>query len=372
MGCASSRSVLAAPTENGHTIADGTTEIDLLKVRSISSEGLQGSPKPRPWLKTRSNSICSNSSEMTLSRVASGHGGVSILRWISGEFDDDPERPKCIIKDYNEVEASIYKDLAATDDSLLPFVAEFHGEVNPEQLPEDLDGKRYMKLTNLLRDFGSDPCVMDCKLGVRSFVEDEVKNTKLRPDLYAKMMKLDEHDLTEEEHHIQAVTKQRYMTFNDSITMTASFGVRIDGITNCDGKLAKKALKNVKTLADMSECVVKSFLLNHNTEDARAVAKKVRRNLENIRDAFSVSAFARRHSFVGTSLLFIIEKGGPSAAVYIIDFAKICPLPEGVSIDHRSPWVPGNHEDGVLIGLESVIQCWDRVSAHFGNTITTV
>lgn len=43
--------------------------------------------------------------------------------------------------------------------------------------------------------------VLDCKLGVRTFVEKEATNTKERADLYKKLEKLDKNgtDLTEEE-----------------------------------------------------------------------------------------------------------------------------------------------------------------------------
>ena len=46
---------------------------------------------------------------------------------------------------------------------------------------------------------------------VRTFLESAVKNTKLRPDLYEKMIKIDASEPTAEEHENRAVSKLRYM-----------------------------------------------------------------------------------------------------------------------------------------------------------------
>merc|ERR1712046_515165 len=42
-------------------------------------------------------------------------------------------------------------------------------------------------LQDLTSGFGEFPSVMDIKVGVRTFLEDEVSNPKLRPDLLQKM-----------------------------------------------------------------------------------------------------------------------------------------------------------------------------------------
>jgi len=308
----------------------------------------------------RSHSMCSMSSQMSLSRVAAGHGGVSILRYVDKD-DVDPSSPKCVIKVYDEREVTVYKELAETGDRLQAFAAQFYGEVDEEDMPEDLQGSRYMKLTNLLRKFGTDPHVMDCKLGTRSFVEDEARSKKLRTDLYFKMHAIDASAPTEEENEAQACTKYRWMSFNDSITTTTQFGFRIDGISNSEGSVPKRTLKDLRNIADMSKCIVDHLFHGHDRAHVSIAAAAVLKTLREIKDAFEASSFAKRHSFVGMSLLFIVEQGGPSAGVYLIDFAKTLPLPEGVSINHKSAWEPGNHEDGFLIGIDNLILSWEQV-----------
>lgn len=56
---------------------------------------------------------------------------------------------------------------------------------------------------------------------------------------------------------------------------------------------------------------------------------------------------------IGSSILIIHD--GKRAGAWMIDFAKTTPLPEGQSIDHRSQWSHGNHEDGYLTGLDNLI-----------------
>lgn len=45
----------------------------------------------------------------------------------------------------------------------------------------------------------------------------------------------------------------------------------------------------------------------------------------------------------------------------MIDFAKTHRLPAGIQIDHRSPWLVGNHEDGYLIGLANLSNLLDQL-----------
>jgi len=72
----------------------------------------------------------------------------------------------------------------------------------------------------------------------------------------------------------------------------------------------------------------------------------------------SQSEFVEQHEFIGSSILIVADATGKVGAFWI-DFAKTFPVP--VKITHRDPWELGNHEDGIFLGLDHFLQCWDEV-----------
>lgn len=89
----------------------------------------------------------------------------------------------------------------------------------------------YLQLQDLLSDYVQ-PCVMDCKVGVRTYLEEELSKAKekpkLRKDMYDKMIQIDAQAPNAEEHAAKAVTKPRYMVWRETISSTATLGFRIE------------------------------------------------------------------------------------------------------------------------------------------------
>lgn len=70
---------------------------------------------------------------------------------------------------------------------------------------------------------------------------------------------------------------------------------------------------------------------------------------------------------IGSSLLFVHDTNG-KCGIWLIDFGKTTPLTNGHTINHKSPWVLGNHEDGYLIGLNNIISIWKNLFTQKSST----
>merc|ERR1712232_55159 len=98
------------------------------------------------------------------------------------------------------------------------------------------------------------------------------------------------------------------------------------------------------------------------------VTEAILKKLRELKQVMLTSKFVKCHVFVGCSLLFVTDSNGPTAGVFLIDFAKITPVPKGIKIDHVSSWHPGNHEDGLFFGMDNVIRCWEEVLQIISNS----
>lgn len=246
-----------------------------------------------------------------------------------------------ILKKHCESEQRCLDRLMA--DVLKPYVPAYHGDVVK-------DGERYNQMDDLLADFDS-PCVMDCKMGVRTYLEEELtkarKKPSLRKDMYLKMIEVDPEAPTEEEKAQRAVTKPRYMQWRETISSTATLGFRIEGIKKEDGSV-NRDFKKTKT----REQVIEAF--REFTKGNQNILTAYRDRLKDIRATLEVSPFFKSHEVIGSSLLFIHDKK-EQAKVWMIDFGKTTPLPEGQTLQHDVPWQEGNREDGYLSGLNNLV-----------------
>ena len=72
----------------------------------------------------------------------------------------------------------------------------------------------FIQLQDCLSSFVK-PSIMDCKIGVRTYLEEELakakEKPKLRKDMYEKMIAVDPSAPTDEERRLKGVTKPRYV-----------------------------------------------------------------------------------------------------------------------------------------------------------------
>ncbi|XP_068610064.1 inositol-trisphosphate 3-kinase B [Brachionichthys hirsutus] len=228
-------------------------------------------------------------------------------------------------------------------DILCPFVPGYHGDI-------EKDGQRYNQMEDLLAEFDL-PCVMDCKMGVRTYLEEELakarKKPSPRPDMYQKMIEVDPEAPTPEEKELKVVTKPRYMQWRETISSTATLGFRIEGVKKEDGTV-NRDFKKTKT----REQVIEAF--QGFTKGNKDILNGYLTRLEQVRDTLEISPFFKVHEVIGSSLLFVHDSSG-RAKVWMIDFGKTMPLAIGEELTHRALWVEGNREDGYLFGLDSLV-----------------
>eukprot|EP00054_Salpingoeca_dolichothecata_P011304 m.62791 g.62791 ORF g.62791 m.62791 type:complete len:395 (+) comp19401_c0_seq2:130-1314(+) len=233
---------------------------------------------------------------------------------------------------------------ALMHDVLKPFVPLFYKEV---EIPEEK--AFYLEMEDLLHGFG-DASVMDIKMGVRTFLETEVKKKQPRKDLLAKMVALDPDEPTEEEKE-NGITKLRYMLFRERLSSTTSLGFRIEG-TKLAGLEPRNDFKTVQTKEQVLTALTESFMPSKEEKLYERVRQQFHSRLMELQDALQVSPFFSTHEIVGSSLLFIYDSSG-KAGVWMIDFGKTSKVDHPLT--HSVPWKLGNREDGYLIGLENLI-----------------
>ncbi|XP_072518539.1 inositol-trisphosphate 3-kinase C [Salminus brasiliensis] len=229
------------------------------------------------------------------------------------------------------------------EDVLRPFVPGYHGLTQRDE-------QDYNLMDDLLAYFDS-PCIMDCKMGSRTYLEEELmkarKHPQPRKDMFEKMVAVDPEAPTPEERAQQAVLKTRYMQWRETLSSTATMGFRIEGIKKSDGT-CNTNFKRTKYKDEVMQA------LEDFVDHKMSVLKSYQQRLKELRLQLEKSDFFKTHEVVGSSLLFVHDHSG-RAGVWMIDFGKTVPVPPPLTLDHRSPWVEGNREDGYLWGLDNFI-----------------
>ncbi|XP_077396578.1 inositol-trisphosphate 3-kinase Cb isoform X2 [Festucalex cinctus] len=258
-----------------------------------------------------------------------------------------------LLKRYCECEQQCLQKLMT--DALRPYVPGYYGVVQRER-------QDYNLMDDLLADFDS-PSIMDCKMGSRTYLEEELlkarERPRLRKDMYDKMVAVDPGAPTEQERAQQGVLKPRYMQWRETLSSTATLGFRIEGIKKADGTCNT----NFKT-TKLKEQVMRAL---HDFVDGNTRTLLYLQRLEELRSVLEHSQFFKTHEVVGSSLLFVHDASG-KARVWMIDFGKTVPLPLHRTLDHRTPWVEGNQEDGYLWGLDNLI---DIFASMLSETLKT-
>ncbi|XP_034024221.1 inositol-trisphosphate 3-kinase Cb [Thalassophryne amazonica] len=265
-----------------------------------------------------------------------GHAG----NFQAGEFGR-------LLKRYCECEHQCLQKLMT--DTLRPFVPGYYGVVQR-------DDQDYNLMDDLLAEFDS-PSIMDCKMGSRTYLEEELikarEQPRLRKDMYEKMVAVDPEAPTEQEKAQQGVLKPRYMQWRETLSSTSTLGFRIEGMKKGDGTCSTN-FKKTKHREQVTQ-VLEDFA----DGNAQTLKLYVQR-LEELRSVLEQSYFFRTHEVVGSSLLFVHDASG-KAKVWMIDFGKTVPLPAPQTLDHRTPWVEGNREDGYLWGLDNLIDIFSSM-----------
>ncbi|KAM7389868.1 hypothetical protein PAMP_023817 [Pampus punctatissimus] len=246
-----------------------------------------------------------------------------------------------VLKLHSEVEAKCLDCLMR--DPLRPFVPQYHGLITRGE-------HCYIRLEDLLSGLRR-PVIMDCKMGVRTYQEEELMKARtkgtLRSDMYQKMVTIDPSAPSAEEHAQRGVTKWRYLQWRDTTSSTSTLGFRIEGIMMEDGSV-QRDFRKILTLAQVTEALL-CF-----TRSQLDILKVYHSRLLALSNALKNSPFFRTHEVIGSSLLFVHDHSN-KANVWMIDFGKTNPVPLTSQLRHNVPWAEGNREDGYLIGLTSLI-----------------
>jgi len=210
----------------------------------------------------------------------------------------------------------------------------------------------------------SQPCLMDVKMGLRTFTESDAHDTTIRADMLQKLQKIAPDAATDEEKANGGVVKLRYLQFREQTTTTTTLGFRVEAVQlseNFDttNVPSPTELRLVATREKVSEVIAKYL------QRRRPLLTSFLQQLRDLRTTLEECPVFRDHSFIRSSLLFVYDGVHNTTQLRIIDLPKTGQaLDENgkpIALNHRIPWAEDNHEDGYLVGVDNVIEIFEEL-----------
>jgi len=245
------------------------------------------------------------------------------------------------------------------------------------------DGRVLIEIEDVTQGL-TQPCLMDVKMGLRTFTEADAHSSKPRKDLLEKMLKAAPDAATAEEREV-GVIKLRYLQFREQSTSTRTLGFRVDAVQldeacDCSAVLPPEQLRLVAARDHVVD------VLGQYLQQRRELLVSFIEQLRQLRTTLEGSEFFATHQFIRSSILLVYDAATNATKVKMIDLARLSPtslVPVPAAdggddddddereceayrrLDHRSAWVEGNEEDGYLTGLDNMIDIFEELArAH--------
>ena len=246
-------------------------------------------------------------------------------------------------------------------------------------------GKRrvVIELEDLTFGLGQ-PCLMDCKMGIRTYHElTKSSDEAPRADLLEKLQKVSPEAASEAERAQGGVSKGRYLRFRDEASSTKSLGFRIDAVQlseECDAS-------EIPTINELRLCATRDQVRDtcaKYLQHRRSLLLSFLEQMRELRATLETCDVFKTHSFIRSSLLFVYDGSTDRTLIRMIDLARVQPAPplEGAAgsvggngggypggeleatppprpLSHRAEWRAGNGEDGYLTGLDNMIDIFE-------------
>jgi len=324
-----------------------------------------------------------NDSEWIRDEVIKRKGGVE---WSKIEVSDEDLKNAVTHGHVNNFKKTKHGTLhKLTDDTEMHMYEALHGSTASAFLPKLIahrpaTGKQrvVMEMEDLTHGL-KEPCLMDCKMGTRTYAEITSDSDRLpRKDLLEKLLKVSPDAASEEEKAAGGVSKERYLRFRDEASSTRTLGFRVDAVQlneGCDHSdiPTLQELRLVATREQVRETLAKYL------QRRRTLLTSFLGQLRELRTTLEGCDVFNQHSFIRTSLLFVYDGATNDTTIRMIDLARATPIAKDEAavdigggdvevvrprrLSHRATWVPGSKEDGYLTGVDNMIDIFETLLA---------